>query len=163
MFQKLHIKKIIILFCIIIFFKLPLNAENPTPQKTTELPFDVLPTTKIIYLDVWASWCAPCKASFPFLNKLHQDFSSKGLQVIGYNVDNKKEDATKFLSQIPANFTILYDENKKQFLEKMKLKTMPTSYILDAKGNILSIHQGFTNASSNKIYQEIETLLNKNQ
>ncbi len=159
--NKLKNKLILKNFKYLIIILILLFSINLKSEQKQDLPFDILPTTKLVYLDIWASWCGPCKASFPFMNKLQQDFQSKGLQIVAYNVDNKIEDAEKFLQKVNPIFTVVYDKTNKEFLQKLKLKIMPTSYLLDANGNIISIHEGFTNSNKEAIYNEIQSLLNK--
>lgn len=143
-------------------FKLLIGAMlilfTSTNLYSEKLPYKIASNTKIVYLDIWASWCSPCKASFPWMNKLHNDFKNKGLEIIAVNVDNNKKDADKFLQKNLANFRIEYD-NDKSIVKQFNLKVMPTSYILDKNGNILYKHEGFSNKSSVEIYKKIEELL----
>ena len=64
---------------------------------------------KVVYLDFWASWCGPCKKTFPWLNELQKKYGKDGFEVVGVNVDAKKADADKFLVSTPAEFTVLFD------------------------------------------------------
>ena len=57
---------------------------------------------KVVYVDFWASWCAPCRLSFPFLNEMLAKYESQGLRIVGINVDKKAADAAKFLQKVPA-------------------------------------------------------------
>ncbi len=65
---------------------------------------------KVVYVDFWASWCGPCRRSFPWMNEMQQKYGAKGFTVVAVNVDKKRADAEKFLGQNPANFTVVYDE-----------------------------------------------------
>src|SRR3974390_1288475 len=80
---------------------------------------------KVIYLDFWASWCNPCRESFPWLNELQQEYGGKGLVVIGVNVDHDKKLADQFLERYGAQFKVLYDP-KGEIAEKYDFKDMPT-------------------------------------
>lgn len=64
---------------------------------------------KVLYVDFWASWCGPCAKAFPFLNRLHEELNERGLQVIGVNLDEKPDDAERFLARYPAGFPIVSD------------------------------------------------------
>ena len=64
---------------------------------------------QVVYVDFWASWCGPCKRSFPWMNELQQRYGDKGFTVVAVNVDKKAEDAERFLAQTPARFTVVYD------------------------------------------------------
>ena len=67
---------------------------------------------KVVYVDFWASWCIPCKRSFPFLNQLEHDLKDKGLKVVGVNLDEDTADAKKFLEKYPVDFSIVTDPEK---------------------------------------------------
>lgn len=97
---------------------------------------------KVVYMDFWASWCPPCVKSFSFLNQLDHDLKDKGLHVIGINLDEKVADAKEFLAKHPVDFSIVADPSK-QCAKVFELMAMPTSYLIDRKGAIRHIHQGF--------------------
>ena len=97
---------------------------------------------KVVYMDFWASWCPPCVKSFSFLNQLDHDMRDKGLHVIGVNLDEKVADAKEFLAKHPVDFSIVADPSK-QCAKVFELMAMPTSYLIDRKGAIRHIHQGF--------------------
>jgi thiol-disulfide isomerase/thioredoxin len=115
---------------------------------------------KVVYVDFWASWCKPCRKSFPFLNEMHERYKKKGLKVIGINLDSNQADAQKFLKRFPANFIIAYDpegETPKQY----HLSVMPTSYLIDRKGNLINIHKGFKEGQTSEIEHKIQQALAK--
>ena len=95
-----------------------------------------------IYIDYWASWCGPCRQSFPWMNALHSKLGPKGLKVVAVNVDAKRADADKFLSHTPAQFTIAYDPQGES-AKKLAIKTMPTSMLVSPEGRVLFVHSGF--------------------
>ena len=97
---------------------------------------------KVVYIDFWASWCAPCRRSFPWMNAMHDKYAASGLVVVGINVDQRKPDAEKFLAQMPAKFTIVYDtpgESPKAY----GIKAMPSSVLVDGQGRVIAVHAGF--------------------
>jgi len=81
---------------------------------------------KVVYVDFWASWCSPCKQSFPWMNDMQAKYGARGLQIVGVTVDRKREDAEKFLASTPARFMVAFDTNGK-VAETYKPKGMPTS------------------------------------
>jgi len=115
---------------------------------------------KVVYLDFWASWCIPCRKSFPWMNKMQEKYKSKGLVVIGINLDESKADAKNFLKQVPGNFTMAYDPDGVT-PGKYKVEVMPTSYLIDRRGNLVHIHRGFKKSKADKMEAEIQSLLNK--
>lgn len=113
---------------------------------------------KVLYLDFWASWCPPCAKSFPFLNKLHKDFGSQGLHVIGINLDEDIEDAENFLDNYPAEFTLASDLSK-QCAQNLGVTAMPTSYLIDRNGVIRHIHLGFRSGETKELLEKVKQLL----
>ena len=119
-----------------------------------------IPSTKgkVVLLDFWASWCSPCKASFPTLNDLHSKYSGKGLVVLGVNVDEDAADKDKFLKGTPASFAIVRDAAQK-LVAAANVKTMPTSFIIDRTGVIRHVHSGFHKKDIETFHQQIGALL----
>ena len=113
---------------------------------------------QVIYVDFWASWCVPCAHSFPFLNELHQEFKDKGLQIIGINMDENVEDAKDFLAKTPAQFTTVAD-NSAQCAKDFDVKAMPSSYLIDRKGIVHHIHQGFRSEDIKELRALVEHLV----
>ena len=97
---------------------------------------------QVVLVDFWASWCAPCRESFPFLNRMHKLYAAEGLHIFGVNVDEKRADATRFLGKIPAQFSVLYDAGG-EAPKAYDLKVMPSSYLIGRDGKIRLVHQGF--------------------
>jgi len=114
---------------------------------------------KVVYLDFWASWCDPCRKSFPWMNEMHTRFDSNKFTIVAVNLDASKADATKFLKIVPAKFDIAYDPNGK-VAEKYQLKAMPTSYLIDKHGNIALVHKGYREGEAAKIEEKIHKLIN---
>jgi thiol-disulfide isomerase/thioredoxin len=133
------------------------------PKLSGLLPGAALPNTsgKVVLVDFWASWCGPCKASFPSMERLQQKYSAKGLVIIGIGVD---EDAAKyqaFAAKNKVNFTLVHDAQHKA-AGFFNPPTMPSSYLVDRTGKIRYIHQGFKGAKTEAEYaKEIEQLLGK--
>ena len=97
---------------------------------------------KVVYLDFWASWCVPCRETFPWMNQLQAKFGKDGFEVVAVNIDTKKVDAEKFLAQFPAGFTVLFDP-KRAVAKTYELKGLPTTFLIDRAGNLISTHLGF--------------------
>ena len=97
---------------------------------------------KVVYVDFWASWCGPCRRSFPWMNDLQQKYGARGFVVVGVNVDKKRADADRFLVQNPAQFAIVYDEAGVT-PAAWGVKGMPSSYLIDAQGKVTYVERGF--------------------
>ena len=113
---------------------------------------------KVVYLDFWASWCGPCKASFPVLNSWHQKLSARGLVVLGVNVDEKEADMATFLKKNAISFPVVRDAQHK-LVATADVKTMPTSFLIDRKGVIRHVHSGFHKQDEATLLSQINALL----
>ena len=98
---------------------------------------------QVLYLDFWASWCAPCKISFPWMNEMHAKFGSKGLKILAVNLDKKKLNLEKFLIEFPAEFQIAWDPDG-VFAKAYEVKAMPTSVIIGRRNLSFTRHSGFS-------------------
>ncbi len=113
---------------------------------------------KVVYLDFWASWCGPCRETFPWMNQMQQKYSKDGLEIVAVNIDTKRADANKFLAQIPAAFTLLFDP-KRGVAKTYQLKGMPTSFLIDRAGNVVSTHLGFQKDRAGELEAQIVKVL----
>jgi cytochrome c biogenesis protein CcmG/thiol:disulfide interchange protein DsbE len=113
---------------------------------------------KVVIVDFWASWCAPCKEEMPVLESLYKRFKGQGLEVIGVSVDNEAANAKKFLTGVKVSFPIVHDAGH-VVADKFKPPRMPTSYIIDKAGKIRFVHAGFRKEDAKKIEDEVTKLL----
>jgi cytochrome c biogenesis protein CcmG/thiol:disulfide interchange protein DsbE len=97
---------------------------------------------RIVYLDFWASWCAPCRLSFPWMNAMQARHGAQGLQVIAVNLDAKPEAARRFLAETQAAFAVAFDPAG-DTARRYAIRAMPTSLLIDADGRVLATHAGF--------------------
>ncbi|XQW84775.1 TlpA family protein disulfide reductase [Thalassotalea piscium] len=112
---------------------------------------------KVVYLDFWASWCVPCRRSFPWMNELQKKHPTD-LAIFSVNLDAEKSFAAQFLAETPANFTVFYDPEG-EVAKAFKLRGMPSSYIFNRSGKIVSAHVGFNNEKQQAYQKEIERLI----
>ena len=98
---------------------------------------------KYVYVDFWASWCAPCKRSFPWMSDLQRRYADRELVVVAINVDANRADAERFLASTPAAFTVAFDPSG-ETPRNYAIKGMPSSVLVDPSGKIVFKHAGFT-------------------
>ena len=97
---------------------------------------------KVVYVDFWASWCGPCKQSFPAMNELQSKYRAQGFEIVAVNLDAKRADADKFLAEVPAQFTVAFDA-KGDSAKRFEVKGMPSSYLIGRDGKVVAAHKGF--------------------
>lgn len=146
---------------------LPAVAVNPGAMAPEiDLPGQAAPFKlsaqrgKLVLVDFWASWCAPCRLSFPFLNELQAKYGAQGLVVVGVNVDAKRPDADRFLSQVPARFTIAFDD-KGATPSAYAVKAMPSSYLVAPDGKVIYVHRGFREEDKAEVEAKVRAALPK--
>ncbi len=110
-----------------------------------------------VILDFWASWCEPCKTAMPFFDELQARYGSR-VVIIGVNVDESAEAMLDALAQRPVRFTIVHD-SKGELARDLDVQTMPSTYIVNGKGQVQTVHRGFVNSDRSEIEVEIEKLL----
>lgn len=114
---------------------------------------------KVVYVDFWASWCKPCRKSFPWMNEMQAKYSTD-LQVIAINLDTDAELAAMFLQQVPATMPIIYDPEG-EIAKAYQIIGMPSSYIIDKQGNLRFSHKGFFKQNQAQYEQQIQTLISE--
>jgi cytochrome c biogenesis protein CcmG/thiol:disulfide interchange protein DsbE len=112
---------------------------------------------QVLYIDFWASWCIPCKKSFPFMNELHKTFAEQGLQVLAVNMDENRADAEKFLLRYPAQFSII--QGNSELAKQFAIPGLPAAYLVDKNGIVVAKHMGFNDKSAKKTSAQITYLL----
>jgi len=130
-------------------FQLPTNAESVSLEKLRG---------KVVYLDFWASWCSPCRKSFPWMNEIQSKYKNKGLVVVAVNLDKSKDKADEFLNDFETNFTVAFDPEGKT-AEDYKVMGMPSSYLIDRNGQLHMSHIGFRKSDTDKLETNIRELL----
>jgi thiol-disulfide isomerase/thioredoxin len=113
---------------------------------------------KLVYVDFWASWCGPCRKSFPWMNSLQQRYGAHGLQVVAINVDAKRDDAAAFLAKVPAGFTVAYDQSGAT-ARAYGIKGMPSSALVGRDGKLLWLHAGFNESDQAVLDAQIKAAL----
>ena len=113
---------------------------------------------KVVLVDFWASWCAPCKVSMPHLAKLSKKY--KNFAVIAVNIDDEKENAIKFLDDLGLKINAVHDASK-EVVSAYDVPEMPTAYLIDQYGKVQYIHSGYSEEKLKKLEFAIRGLVDK--
>ncbi len=129
---------------------------NGKPLKLSELE------GKVVLIDFWASWCAPCKEELPVLEKLHKAYAADGLVIVGVNIDKDAGIAREFLTKnkLALSFPIVNDKSH-DVAKRYAPPTMPSSYLVDRSGKIRYVHAGFRASDEEKLKTEIKAMLGR--
>ncbi len=162
------VKILLAYFCLTVSYASALDLDEKSTDKVLAPNFSLLDANgksvalsdklgEVVLVNFWASWCGPCRKEMPILNEIQKKFADKGVTVIGVNVDQRREKADKYLSEIHVEFPILFDTHG-DVSELYSVMAMPSTAILDRQGNIRLIHAGYKSGDE-KIYDKIiETL-----
>jgi cytochrome c biogenesis protein CcmG, thiol:disulfide interchange protein DsbE len=113
---------------------------------------------KVVYVDFWASWCGPCRQSFPWMSSLQRSLAADGLVVIAVNVDQEHADAERFLAEYTPGFRVAFDP-KGSLAEHYHVRGMPTSVLIGRDGKTLLVHEGFRLKERDSLEQSIRAAL----
>lgn len=134
-------------------------APNLTLKKLDDSSFNLSDLKgDVVYVDFWATWCPPCRKSFPWMEQMHQKYSDLGFKVVAISTDVKREVVNQFLEKLTANFIIAHDPTGDS-ASKFKVEGMPSSYLIDRKGNIRLVHAGFNDKDKSKLEAAIKKLI----
>jgi peroxiredoxin len=129
------------------------SLASVTTSGTVEMP-----PGRVVIVDFWATWCEPCKKSFPKLQELYVKYKPSGLEIAAISVDDEKTNVAAFAKTYGAKFPVGWDEGHK-VTEKWKPETMPSTYVVDKNGVIRHVHQGYHEGAIDEIEREVKALL----
>jgi thiol-disulfide isomerase/thioredoxin len=112
----------------------------------------------VVYLDFWASWCAPCRQSFPWMQTMQDAYGSRGLRVIAVNLDQDRGDAERFLRKFHPNFDVRFDPQG-EMASLFKIQGMPASVIIDRHGALRYAHTGFRPVDGGAYEDQLRSVL----
>jgi len=115
---------------------------------------------KVVYLDFWASWCGPCKLSFPYMERLKNRFSGSGLVIIADNLDQSRANAKAFLDRTGADLPVIFDQNG-ILASRFNVSEMPTSVLIDRNGKVRYVDKGFFKNKEGEYTSRVLELLNE--
>lgn len=113
-------------------------------------------------IDFWATWCKPCVSAIPKLNSIYQEFSGKGVEFIGVNVDGPRNQAKvkPFTKSLGVLYPIILDPNQ-ELVDRYNVSAFPTLIVLNKKGEEVYVHEGFNAGDEIIIEAELEKLLKR--
>lgn len=115
---------------------------------------------KVVMINFWASWCAPCRQEMPLLEDMSKEYGKAGFVLLGVNLDEDSADAKDFLKTTPVTFPILLDPEA-SVAELYKNEAMPSSYFVDREGNLAYLHKGYRPGEEAEYVAVIKKLLAK--
>ncbi|MCP3138541.1 TlpA disulfide reductase family protein [Pyxidicoccus xibeiensis] len=113
----------------------------------------------VVVLDVWATWCEPCRDALPFYENLALQYADKGLKVYALNVDEDARAVPPFLAETKVKLPILMDENAQVAERTLKVRGMPTTYYIDRRGVVRHSEEGFSEEFYARYLSHVEALL----
>jgi thiol-disulfide isomerase/thioredoxin len=117
---------------------------------------------RIVMVDFWASWCAPCKASFPAYARLQADYGPRGVVIVAVSVDEHREAFEAFVKKFAPPFVALRD-GQQRLVREVRVPAMPTCYLVGRDGRVRFLHQGFHGADTDReLRRELDALLAEN-
>jgi len=137
----------------------PLAASFELPTRTGSVTLDGL-RTKVVLVDFWASWCVPCRQSFPWLSTMSQRYGENGLVVVAINLDKDRDLAQKFLRQFSPPFIVAFDPEGKT-AEAFNVTAMPSSFLVSRSGRVVYSHAGFDLRDADTIEKQIKEEIGK--
>jgi thiol-disulfide isomerase/thioredoxin len=119
---------------------------------------------KVYLMDFWATWCGPCKAAMPTMQKLHNKYKSKGFMVIGTNILERGGDKTiiagKFQKAAKLNYVFAKNTPEAEKLaDALKIQGIPTFLLVDKSGTVRHVEVGFSPSHEAELAKKIEALL----
>ena len=113
---------------------------------------------KVVLLDIWASWCAPCKQELPMLDDMAARLRGKGIEIVAVSIDDNRDDAETFLKSRPRWSIRLAHDPDGRVPSKLQPPKMPSSYIVDRKGVVRHVNAGFERGDAQKIENKLVEL-----
>jgi thiol-disulfide isomerase/thioredoxin len=112
----------------------------------------------VVLINFWATWCGPCRKEMPLLDQIYQRYKGLGFTLLGVNVEEDSAGAENWLKQTPVTFPVLFDrENRVSKL--YEVTAMPSTVIVDRKGQVRFVHYGYTPGTENEYQDQIRTLI----
>ena len=150
-------------FFLLLILCLPVAAGETAPDFTLpkvgggEITLSDL-RGRVVYLDFWATWCPPCRKSFPWMDEMQQRYRDDGLVIVAVSIDRKQELIGRFIREVQPGFIVAHDQTTVVF-NRFGVQAMPTSYLINRAGNIVYTNTGFRPSDKDKLESQIQELL----
>lgn len=113
----------------------------------------------VVLLDVWATWCDPCRESLPFYEDVAKQFAGRGLKVYALSVDADAAVIAPFVQELKLTLPVLHDPEAAVAGSALKVKQMPTSFLIDRRGVVRRVHEGLSDDYFQQTLTDVELLL----
>jgi len=110
-------------------------------------------------VDFWATWCEPCREQFPALERMRRELGPRGLSVYAVSFDEDPAQIPRFLEATPVGFRVLWDRGGAAWAARYDLYRLPTTLLVDRKGVIRFVHEGFDEAIAGEERRQVEMLI----
>ena len=117
---------------------------------------------QVVVIDAWATWCAPCVRSLPLLQALKRDYAKKGVRVYAVSVDEDRAQIPAFLAGAKVQVPVLLDPGGFVLESKLKLRQMPTTWVVDRAGHIRFTQESF-DGNLDDIRAQVDAVLQAGQ
>jgi thiol-disulfide isomerase/thioredoxin len=117
---------------------------------------------QVVVIDAWATWCAPCVRSLPLLQKLGRDYAKKGVRVYAVSVDEDRAQIPTFLAGARVQLPVLLDPGGFVLESRLKLKQMPTTWVVDRSGHVRYVQESF-DGNLDDIRSQVDAVLQAGQ
>ncbi len=116
---------------------------------------------KVVVVDFWATWCAPCKEELPKLERLYRKYRGKGLVVVGVSVDRDAGKVRRFVEELGLTFPTIHDRGGQRIAARYAPPRMPSTYVIDKRGIVRHVHGGYRRGDERRLEREVKALLAK--
>ena len=113
---------------------------------------------RVVMVNFWATWCAPCRQEMPHLNRLYEKYRGAGFVLLGVNVDDDTSKAADVVAKLGVTFPVLLD-TEKSVSKLYDVSTMPSTMIIDRDGKVCYVHRGYLAGYEESYEKQIRELL----
>ena len=146
------------------------SSEGPKPEVGQRAPDFVLPSLdgrthrledlrgKVVFLNIWATWCPPCRAEMPSMVRSYERLKDRGVEILAVSEDGDEAALRRFVAAFRVSFPVLLDEGKRVY-QLYRATGVPETHLIDKSGVIRRSVIGPFDWTSAGVLQEVEALL----